>query len=227
MKRLIILAALFCFAFSAFGQSGMGLWPLNWGDPTTYVDYANPYEATGYIYHPSTYTWEDGSETNDGLITITCDIEMYMSMHLDATDVYFHIADDRTTMNAYINGWLASNNGQWLFVSSDQGNKDLDNLTFIEDIFGRDVAWHTANSRTVPSDIPIEWYLKEPTDADWRPGTPSTSGNNDQLWGYTWLLANGEPCTHHFTIKIKIMPAFHQPDGRYEMDPLVTVAPTL
>ncbi len=65
------------------------------------------------------------------------------------------------------------------------------------------------------------------TDADFRLGAYSQGGNAGQLQGVTWLLANGVQCCHPFTIKVVIKPAFHQPDGRYEMDPLVTVAPVL
>ncbi|KAA3613835.1 MAG: hypothetical protein DWQ05_16300 [Calditrichaeota bacterium] len=227
MKRIVLIAAVLLASTSlSFGQTpGMGLWPFDWANTTSYVDYMNPYDAQGYVYDYSTYQWVGGTETNDGLITITCDIEMYMSMHLDATDVYFHIADDRTAMAAYINGWLASNNGQWLFVSSDLGNKDLDNLEYVVDGFGRDLAYMTGKGYTTT--IPVEWLLKEPGDVDWRPGIASIDGNSGNLHGYTWLLSDGEPCTHPFTIKILIKPEFHQPDGRYEMDPLLTCSPAL
>src|SRR4030042_4797891 len=216
MKKLILIAAIFVFCSSLFGQ-GMAKFPFDWGNPTTYVQYANPYDATGYVYDPVTYSWVGGTSTGTDLITITCDIEMYMDMHLDASDVYFHIADDRTSMNADIAGYVASNNGQWLFVSSDLGAKDLNNLEYVVDEFGRDLAYMITKGYTTT--IPVEWYLWEPGAPDWRPGIASTGGNNNQLWGYTWLLSNGEPCTHQFTIRIKIKPEFHQPDGRYEMDP--------
>ncbi|MBN1351157.1 hypothetical protein JXJ21_17185 [candidate division KSB1 bacterium] len=225
MKRYIILVAVLALAANAFAQTSP--WPFIWGTAGSFVGYACPYDADGYIYDPSSYTWEHGTETGKSYFTVTCDIEMYMSMHFDATDIYFHIADDRTSMSAYVNGWLASNNGQWLFVSSELDTKDLTKLFFIEDIFGRDRQWYIDHGRPMPNDIPVEWFLMEPGDADWRVPQSSQSGNNGQLWGLTWLLANGEPCTHSFQIKIRITPEFHQPDGRYEMDPLVTAAPVL
>ena len=227
MKKLFFLAAVLIFANCLFAQTGPTTpWPFIWGTAGSFVQYESSYDADGYIYNPVTYTWDHGTETGKSFMTVTCDIEMYMSMHLDATDIYFHIADDRTSMSAYVNGWLASNNGQWLFVDSELGNKELNKLAFVADAWGRDLAYHTANGLTV-NDIPAEWFLKEPGDPDWRLGAASTSGNNGQLHGITWLLSDGQPCTHPFVIKIRITPEFHQPDGRYEMDPLVTVAPVL
>jgi hypothetical protein len=223
MNRIILVAVVLLFANLVFAQGYP--WPFVWGDPNTYILYDNPYDADGWIYDPNDYSWKHGTENNDGLLTITCDIEMYMSMHLDATDVYFHIADNRTEMNAYVAGWLASNNGQWLFVSSDLGAKDLDHLLYEVDEFGRDINY--MNDHGYDTEIDVEWYLKESGDPDWRPGTPSMSGNNEQLWGYTWLLSEGDPCTHYFTIRIRIMPDFHQPDGRYVMDPLITCSPVM
>lgn len=228
MKRIIFVLIMLALVTSAFGQFGsLYNWPKDWGRTGSWVEYQTPYQASGYIYEPSTYEWVGGTETGKAYFTVTCDIEMYMSMHFDATDIYFHIADDRTAMSAYVNGWIASNNGQWLFVSSELDEKHLDKLFFIEDIFGRDRAWHTTNGRPIPADIPVSWWLKDETDADYRIGTYSQGGNNGNLWGVTWLIANGQPCTHTFTIRIDIAPAFHQPDGRYEMDPLVTAAPVL
>jgi len=226
MKRVILIAAILVIAVSAFGQGpGMNKFGYHWGTCQSYYEVANPYTATGYIYDPSTYSWVCGTSTGTDLITITCDIEMYMSMNLEGSDVYFHIADDRQYMEALINGSLSSNNGQHLFVSDDLGNKDLDQLEYVVDEFGRDIAY--MNSKGYDTTIPVEWYLKEPLDPAYRPGQWSEGGNNGQLHGYQWLLSNGDPCTHPFIIKIVIRPGFHQPDGRYEMDPLVTCAPVL
>ena len=228
MKRVIFILSLFVFAAMIFAQTGpTPPWPYQWGTAGDFVSYQSPDTATGWIYDPSSYSWEHGTETGKSWMTVTADIEMYLSMSLDATDVYFHIATDGTQFEAEINGELCSNNGQWLFVSSELDTKDLTKLFFIQDIFGRDEAWYIANGRTVPNPIPVEWYLKDECDADFRLGQYSQGGNAGQLWGVTWLLCNGEPCCHPFIIKIVIKPEFHQPDGRYEMDPLVTVAPVL
>jgi|GEM_PF-4136838 len=228
MKRLILIAVILALATSVFAQSGPTTpWPYIWGTAGNHVSYASPYSATGYIYDPSTYSWQHGTSTGKSYMTVTADIEMYMSMNLDATDIYFHIADDGVLFEAFVNGELCSNNGQWLFVSSELNTKDLTKLVFVQDIFGRTRQWFIDNGRPVPPDIPIEWWLKDHTDADYREGQYSQGGNAGQLWGVTWLIANGEPCCHPFTIKVVIKPAFHQDDGRYEMDPLVTCAPVL
>ena len=228
MKRFLCVVFILTFTSISFAQLGPTTpWPFIWGTAGTYVEYASPYDATGYIYDPSSYSWEHGTETGKSYMTVTADIEMYMDMHLDATDIYFHIADDGTQYSAVIHGELCSNNGQWLFVSSELDTKDLTKLVFMEDIFGRDRQWYTNNGRTLPNDIPVEWWLKDECDTDWREGAYSQGGNAGQLWGVTWLLCNGEQCCHPFRIKVIIKPEFHQPDGRYEMDPLVTVAPVM
>lgn len=228
MKRMLIVLGVLLFATMLFAQTGpTPPWAYNWGRAGNFVEYQSPYSATGYIYDPSTYSWEHGTETGKSYMTVTADIEMYMSMNLDATDIYFHIADDGQEFEATVHGELCSNNGQWLFVSSELNTKDLTKLFFVQDIFGRTAAWYTANGRPVPNPIPVEWYLKDECDADFRLGQYSQGGNAGQLWGVTWLLCNGVQCCHPFDIKIIIRPEFHQPDGRYEMDPLVTVAPVL
>lgn len=221
MKRLLLIVAMLALAASVFGQTGSWYaWPKDFGRTGSWVEYATPYQANGWIYEPATYEWVGGSETGKAYFTVTCDIEMYMSMHFDASDIYFHIADDRTSMSAYVNGWISSNNGQYLFVSSELDTKDLAHLKFVENIFG--------TPQTGVADIPVEWWLTDETDGGvYREGTYSTGGNNGNLHGITWLIAQGQPCTHYFTIRVDIKPAFHQPDGRYEMDPLVTVAPVI
>ncbi|MBN1154702.1 hypothetical protein JXB12_07265 [candidate division KSB1 bacterium] len=228
MKRVLFVFAILMLTTACLAQTGpTPPWEFRWGTAGDFVLYQTPYTAEGYIYDPSTYSWEHGTETGKSYFTVTADIEMYMSMNFDATDIYFHIADDGTEFFAEVDGELCSNNGQHLFVSSELDTKDLTNLFFVQDIFGRTKAWYENNGRTVPNPIPVEWYLKDHLDSDFRPGTYSQGGNAGQLWGVQWLIANGEPCCHPFTIKIVIKPEFHQPDGRYEMDPLVTVAPVL
>ncbi|MBN2413442.1 hypothetical protein JXQ31_17320 [candidate division KSB1 bacterium] len=227
MKNLIFFVVILAFAVSAYSV-GMEKFPEIWGtDNTSYVTTINPYLVTNSIYKVPGYSWELGTESGSDLITITCDIEMYLSMYLAASDVYFHIADNRTSMDAYINGWLKSNNGQWLFVSSELGEKNLDELEYVTDVLGRTRESLEAAGKPVPSPIPVNWFLKCSTDPDYIPGTASMSGNNEQLWGYTWLLEDGSVGQHNFTIKINIAPAEYQPDGRYEMDPVITASPIL
>jgi hypothetical protein len=229
MRRLILMLFVLVFAVALFAQTGpTPAWQYNWGRAGSSVEYQSPYSTTGNIYNPSNYTWNFGTETGKSYMTVTADIEMYMSMTLAATDIYFHIADDGTQFEALVHGTLCSNNGQWLFVSSENDNKDLTKLFFVQDIFGRTAAWFASNQpQNVPSPIPVEWYLKDEQDNDFRLGEYSAGGNNGQLHGVTWLLANGEACCHPFDIKVVIKPAFHQADGRYEMDPLVCVSPVL
>jgi len=217
------------FAVALYAQLGPTTpWAYDWGRAGNWVETAAPYSTQGNIYNPTSYTWNHGTETGKSWMTVTADIEMYMSMTLAATDIYFHIATDGQYFEAIVPGQLCSNNGQWLFVSSELDTKDLTKLYFKQDIFGRTAAWFAANQpQNAPGPIPVEWWLKDELDAGYRLGEYSTGGNNSQLHGVTWLLANGTACCHPFNIKVVIKPAFHQADGRYEMDPLVCVSPVL
>jgi len=228
MKRVLFVFAILMLATACLAQTGPTTpWPFIWGTQGSFVQKASSHTEEGYIYDPNTFSWEHGTETGKSWFTVTADIEMYLSMNFEATDIYFHIDDDRTEMEALVTGTLCSNNGQHLFVSSELDTKDLTKLFFVEDIFGRDVQWYQDNGRDVPNPIPVEWYLKDELDSEYRLGQYSQGGNAGKLWGVQWLIADGLPCCHDFTIKVVIYPEFHQPDGRYEMDPLVTVAPVL
>ncbi|MBN1466943.1 hypothetical protein JXA02_14410 [candidate division KSB1 bacterium] len=228
MRRFILMLFVLVFAVALYAQTGpTPPWAYNWGRAGNFVAYQSPYTATGWIYDPSTYSWEHGTESGKSYMTVTADIEMYMSMNLSATDIYFHIADDGTEFEAIVTGQVCSNNGQWLFVSSELDTKDLTKLDFVQDIWGYTKQYYIDHGKTVPNSIPVQWWLKDECDTDFRLGQFSQGGNNGNLWGVTWLLCNGLQCCHPFQIKVIIKPEFHQPDGRYEMDPLVTVAPVI
>jgi len=154
-------------------------------------------------------------------ITIVCDIEMYCSEELDANKVYFHIADNTQEMKAVINGKLCSNNGQWvgLLFPPGKGPENPPKLVFREDGFGRTF------DENKPDPIPVEFWFKDCYNSEWREG--KWDYGNQTQWGIWWLVNNGEPCCCNFSILIKIKPKHHQPDGRYELDPILTAAPVL
>ncbi len=115
MKRIIIVLSIFVFAAMLFAQMGPTTpWPYQLGHGGQYWVRlsASSLLQHGWIYRPSDYTWQHGTEVGKSYMTVTADIEMYMSMSLDATDIYFHIADDGQEFTALLDGELCSNNGQ-------------------------------------------------------------------------------------------------------------------
>ena len=151
----------------------------------------------------------NGSQVGRSQVAVSADLEMYLSMTLEATDIYFHIADNAQELLAEIDGQICSNNGQYLFISSDLDATAVTELTFKQDIFGR--------SAPVFDPIPCQWFLRDECDGSFRPGQYSGSGNNGQTLGITWLRCGVAPCCHTFMIRIALTPAPHQPGGRYEI----------
>jgi hypothetical protein len=179
-------------------------------------------------------------------LDVICDIEMYAWETLDASGAYFHIADATTTyMEVILNGEFCSNNGMYLGVTipgqeEKQEPPSPPTLVFIEDGFGRTAQYYIDNGRPVPPDIPLslmfQYYNPDQGSwgywdgatwvADgWDPGFWSWGNNNQDLaW---WWNPIKEVCCHNFRIKVDITPEYHQPDGRYMVDPAFVSAPIL
>ncbi len=173
------------------------------------------------IYDGTDYRWvniEGDPEATS--IYVRCDIEMYVKQVHDVNEIYFHIADNTTQMSAKINGSLHSNNGQWIGIEIPE-NKDIEKLVGTFDIFNRDISGEY---------IPVTWELREFLNGAWIPWRIADDigyGNNGQDHAYWWLIADGEPCDHIYQFRCTINPAYHQPDGRYELDPAICVGPVL
>jgi hypothetical protein len=177
-------------------------------------------------------------------LKVVCDIEMYAREHLDATDIYFHIGDGEnvTLMQATVHGWFKSNNGQFIGITKDNVwtqndgpkyvnpayNNKAAELKFKTDGLGRTTV--TPNNNNDP--IPLKIYFRD-VSMVWRlvsgaPGSndvwdAGTGGN----WGYYWLVDEGRPSFQQYDFLFEISPKYHQGDGRYELDPVVTLAPAL
>ncbi len=173
------------------------------------------------------YDWGDGEwiniegEPDATSIYVRCDIEMYVKQIHDANEIYFHIADNITHLSAIINGTISSNNGQYIGIEIPE-NKDITKLVGTVDIGNRDITSQT---------IPVTWELREydpnsQTWTAWRTGddTYGNGGKDHAIW---WLIAGGDPCDHTYQFRCSIDPAYHQPDGRYELDPALAIAPIL
>ncbi len=237
---VLVILALLSFTAVAFGGA------LDDGDPpawerntpnVTYVRvYGAPYNCDSAVYDYDDYGWIGGTESGSDLFSVMCDVEMWLNMHLDAHDIYYHKADGTTSMNAVIGGSLECNNGIHLFVAvpTDQQGKGepfLQNLYFVENGFGyTGAAGHTSGDG---SPIPMTWELRDDGalgdgyGAWTAPLGYSTAGNNGQLHGYSFSLAGDQAGMIHFQIRNTITPAEYQADGEYRMDPMIAVSPTL
>lgn len=200
-------------------------------DPaTTYVSYRGAWSGSG-VYDYDDYKWI-GTIADQASLKVICDIEMWASMSVSASEVYFHLGNENAhSMVAYISGSLASNNGQWIGLTKDAwGPNDqakADALTFVEDGFGRTKDWFVAYQPTnVPPDIPLAYAMTEDGGTTWVPGGWS-GGNNSQDWGYWWLLNNGEEGAKSFVWRLTISPKAYQEDGRYYLDPDIVAIPDM
>jgi len=251
MRKLMLLALVAVFALSAGAvladvgvEDGLinpgadtDLWPhpnTHSGGTVceTFVETSGGSTWSG-IYDYDDYRWicETGS---DQPLMITCDIEMYCSVDLDATDVYFHIADNTTYLDTILNGTISTNSGQYLGIvvasKTSEPTPPPPALMFIADGWGRDRDWHEANRPDeIITDIPVSllfrWQKNDSSWTDWDAGDWGY-GNNGQDFAWWWAPIT-EPCTRPFEIKVDIEPAVHQADGHYDLDPAIVAAPIL
>jgi hypothetical protein len=196
-----------------------------WGkDNTNWSSATGAYTASQYVYEWDTYSWQEGSDAGTEGFAVTADIEMWLDMAFSATSIYFHIGHDpgpSPTFHRDVTGWLASNNGQHLFVSKPPEflpeESEITKLVFMNDIGHRE--GQTAD------DIDVNWLLDD--GGGFVAGTYSDAGNNGQLSGVQWKLNDGAVGYHTFTIRCEITPDRYQPDGFYEMDPVLVASPVL
>lgn len=227
---IIIAAGALALGTSAFAQ--LAAPPGGWaqdrnsyatasGESWTYgalydADFAGP--GKGAFINPSSTYGQDG-------FTVTADVEMWMSMYTAATNIYFHIGGDlgdNPSLTQTVNGWLSSNNGQYIFVTKPSGQVSEGDIQLLK--FKHDVRDRTDPSFGGP-DIPVVWTATDSTGT--IPLTYSDKGNGGQLTGMTWLLNGGDTGYHWFKINCTITPQRYQKDGHYEMDPLLVATPLL
>ncbi len=221
MRIALLVAVLLALAVGAAWADPA---PLGFGhDNTNWSSATGEYTGSNFVYDWGDYAWVPGAETpgGDGF-TVTADIEMWMNLYFGATDIYFHIGRDTlgAPMDQDINGWLASNNGMYLFVSKGVAPQQPSQDAISQLVFQNDIG-HRAGQTADP--IPVEWWISDST--GWHQMTYSTGGNNGQLYGVQWLLDGGSRGLHNFTIRCRISPDRFQPDGYYAMDPVLVASP--
>ncbi len=233
MKHAFLILALVILACSATMADPAGGWG-KFNDVKTVV--SGGYTAAGYVYDPNggLGIWREGLDSGIDGFTVTADIEMWMSMAFYANDIYFHIGKDlgaNPKVSAFAGGYLSSNNGQWLFVSKPDAKPledDITKLYFQHNIFGGSSPGPGSLPVPLPPapPIPVAWFLKDNSGIE-RAGAYETGGNGGQLWGVAWLLDDGTAGMHNFTIRCEISPDRYQPDGYYEMDPVLVSSPVI
>jgi hypothetical protein len=212
-----------------------------------FVEVSGAYEFNGgnvAIFDYDDNTWVNCGENfvaENQPLEVICDIEMYVREHIDGTKIYFHIGDGEyvDTMSATVGGWFSSNNGQYIGLSKTvEPWGALDGPTYYDPTYTNKAAelkFQTDGLGRTAAKTPIPLVIEFSDDggANWRkivnsPTSQDTwSGGTGGLWGYYWLVANGDPCYHPFAFRFTIDPIYHQPDGRYHLDPVVVVAPAL
>lgn len=233
---IIIAAGALVLGTSAFAQTSHTGPDNGFGyDNTNSVSKAGSWSTSSAVYRVPAYAWFGGTGGGEAPgFTVTADVEMWMNMSLDATALYYHIGRDpgaNPTMTSTIYGALASNNGQWLFITKPGGHAtaaQLGVLDYTNDMFGDGPT--STRALQNPRTIPVSWSVVSTTTGSDVPAADlawSNGGNAGALSGLTWLADGGTTGLHTFKINCTIAPDRYQQDGHYEMDPIVVTTPEL
>lgn len=181
--------------------------------------------------------WIEESTSGDSVIDIECDIEMYYSESFSNNKIYFHLGNlytaTSTDKTAYVAGTFTSNNGMYIGICFTGTGKDetnmegdgsggytgrvFDAMVGTVDVLGRDISGESFDCEFL-----LDWGT------GWNP--PVTYGDgasgtiHDTLW---WLVGSGAPGTYNVTWRVRMLPETNQPDGNYNLDPVVVAAPLL
>jgi len=183
--------------------------------------------------------WLEKATSGDSELDIECDIEMYYSEEFSNNKIYFHFGNLYTLTpakrTAYVSGTFTSNNGMYIGISFDGTGKTPEDMLKDSggnytgevkdamigsiDVLGRDITSETFNAKfLLSSDDGTTWTVP----VSYGTGASGTILNT--LW---WLVDGGAAGTHEVTWSVEMLPATHQPDGNYELDPGIVVAPLL
>jgi len=203
-------------------------WKYQYGD-TSYWSGVYSWDSSAWVEEQ---TWGGNSGYDDSL-EIECDIEMYCETSISDYKIYFHLGNIYSAVTAdkraLVGGTMKTNNGQWIGISFDGSSKDAgdfdlntgiitDAMVGSVDCGGRDISGEAFDIKMLMDDG-VQGYRTPDAYGD---GAHSTI--HDTLW---WLVNAGAPGSYNLTWLIDLLPATHQPDGNYALDPTVVAAPTI
>ena len=191
------------------------------------------------VYSWDSNAWVEVTSDGDEQIEIECDIEMYCECTTSNNKVYFHLgnpyAASEADKTAYVNGTMNTNNGQWIGISFAGTDKTVDDFEtdLAGDFTGRILGGMVGSLDIRGADISDQSFdlvvtMTWDAGANWHvPGSYGDGAHStitDTLW---WLVNAGAPGQYTIQWKFVLEPPADQPDGNYELDPMVVVAPVL
>lgn len=180
--------------------------------------------------------WIQESKTGDSVLDVEADIEMYYSEEFSNNKIYFHLGNIYTATvadkTAYVNGRFTSNNGMYIGICFDgtgKGEADMlkDGGNYTGEVQDAMVGTIDVLGRSISTEAFNVLFLLD-AGAGWT--TPVAYGEGasgtitDTLW---WLVNGGAAGSYNVTWLVRMLPAVNQPDGNYNLEPVVVVAPTL
>jgi len=224
------------------GTATDGLAPINASGqgPAVHADSTNWIWQSGAESWSAVYGGEGGWITVSGApapLSIEADIELYCSVTTSDNKIYFHFGNiytlTETDRTAYFETAVASNNGQWVgldFTGTGKMPANFERLP-MGGYTGR-IFSLMHSDRTVDmmqhKDMDGEVKMNDGVSGYYR--SPDSYGSNPQntihetLW---WKVNNGVPGTYNLSWRIRMLPAAHQDDGDYYIDPRVVTSPVL
>jgi hypothetical protein len=178
--------------------------------------------------------WIDEATSGDMSLDVEADIEMYVAQTIAYNKVYFHIGNPFTASaadkTAYVNGSMVCNNGQYIgisFLGTGKADADFEKVggAYTGKILGGMVSdrdtWRT---QTNSFDVRILLGYNGSTQVPVNYGDGAHNTVHDTLW---WLVNGGAPGSYVYTWQIELLCDPLQPDGDYQLDPVVVAAPVL
>lgn len=157
-------------------------------------------------------------------LTMTADVEMRVE-ESGETSLYWHVFDTGAYVPAgYLHWGLSQNHPCWVGITKESwGSADGapgGDATVLK--------WASGYAPPKPEDIaggdkiPFTVFFSQ----DGGPEVASVYTEGAGGWGY-WSPARVPACDHWGYWKIVLDLKYHQPDGRYELDPILQVVPEL
>jgi hypothetical protein len=217
MSRYLILAVGIVFLFSglALADAVVGPTPTaGWGhDCTQWIQYSDAWASGELCYDPDLGGGGDGwvdCATNAQVVWPSLDIELWIEMectfYWNATHVQIHRASDYSDIVIELAGGSCCNNGQYIITTPPSALGSLDNLPFVEDMFGR-------TGPDYGTDISLTWEWD--VAGDGLGFQPMTDLPDNPAAGITSKYFKVPLSCNDWIVRITGDVVFHQEDGYY------------